>query len=1029
MTVEREGVVNGFLRTFLADRNAGVTRDLAHYQELFPGHDELLAAEHAALCADAAPNEETEDQRHIGPYRIVRELGRGGQGTVYLAWDTRLPRQVALKVLHGAAAFGVEDRLRFRREAELSSRLDHPGICTVYEAGEADGLAYLAMRYVEGETLASRIEGLRRRGQPDPSDLDAALAIVEQMARAVHAAHQIGIVHRDIKPSNVLLGEGARPVLTDFGTARDLDGQTLTLSGDVVGTPAYLSPEQVAGRARRFDWRIDIYALGVTLYESVTLRLPFEAASRESLYQRILSADPPDPRVTAPHVSRDLVAILETCLDKNPERRYATALDLAEDVARLRRGEPVSVEPISFLGRVARRARRRPVQAALVGALVLAALAATLLFFSRDGLRVALERETNNARLLLPSQELEDLKREADALWPPSAERARPYQDWLARAEQLVAGLDSDPGSGRIGHRERLARLRALAKKPEGENGDEAGCRAHPLYPEYALLRAQLAAEARAEGVRQGAAAPGTYEWAPDEKLPGTVAGMTTLAFDLIHHDPDSLPRALAIAQLAYERSKSDQERAQAASVEAVALSRLGRIGEARVASARSLAVAPEDVRKVYEDAARKLEWYLARFSNGEYEVGRRLGLERLASLEREIQSGRWEFEAEQDRWWHTQLTRLIPEIEAFADGQSGLVEGVSREHSWGIARRLEHARSVRQRSLESEVARRLWDEACREVAADARYAGFALRPIEGLLPLGPDPASGLWEFADLLTGDPPQRGSDGSLVLPDEFGIVFVLLPGGSFFMGAQCEDEHRPNFTPLAASDEGPVHEVRISPFFLSKYEMTQAQWLRMTKDNPSSQSPANWEPTFSKKPMGFRNPVEGVSWEDARSLLARLGFRLPTEAEWEYAARAGRGSAWFTGADEASLQGFANLSDAWRAGPGAGTGDAVPWNDEWGNHAPVGSFAANPFGLHDVVGNVGEWCYDSYQSVYVRVLVEASCVDPFVDPIKGSNMIVRGGSYRSGSREARSAYRGVGKKRLGYEHIGVRPARAAD
>lgn len=240
---------------------------------------------------------------------------------------------------------------------------------------------------------------------------------------------------------------------------------------------------------------------------------------------------------------------------------------------------------------------------------------------------------------------------------------------------------------------------------------------------------------------------------------------------------------------------------------------------------------------------------------------------------------------------------------------------------------------------------------------------------------------------------------------------------------MGAQADDPGGPHHVPMADPDEGPVHDVRLTPFLLSKFEMTQGQWLRLVGSNPSSNSPANWNPGISAEPIRLTNPVEGVSWNAARAVFQRVGLRFPTEAEWEYAARAGTESAWFTGDEGDSLRGFANLAS------GATEPGSVPWEDPHRIHAAVGALAPNPFGLHDTAGNVREWCLDSYTSRYIRVVMEASRQDPVVDPARGTYQVVRGGGYRDGCGAARSAYRATGKEHLGYDDVGLRPARSIE
>jgi serine/threonine protein kinase len=422
---ERERVRSAIRRLVALDASRGALREKAHYQNLFPGFWDLVGEEHekarpAEPGPGAAPSAGTTpgtarlpggpsvpgepSPRRLATYRLVRELGRGGMGVVYLAEDERLRRRAAVKILSPVFASSEAIRQRFRREATVASRLDHPGICTVYEAGEDDGVPFIAMRFVEGETLeqwihrsrassglspeepGSRITRLpptegegaaaaapapgradrgadaRPAGAASPAEVHRVLHLVERAARALHAAHEAGLIHRDIKPGNIMVTPRGDPVLLDFGLARDEEGMglSLTQTGALMGTPAYMSPEQIAAQRIRLDRRTDVYSLGVTLYEALTLRLPFRAATRDSLYQKILATDPENPRALNPNVTPDLRVVLDKTMEKDRERRYATAEEFAEELRRIREDEPILARPPGRVVRVRRWTRRHP---------------------------------------------------------------------------------------------------------------------------------------------------------------------------------------------------------------------------------------------------------------------------------------------------------------------------------------------------------------------------------------------------------------------------------------------------------------------------------------------------------------------------------------------------------------------------------------------------------------------------------------------------------------------------------------------
>ncbi|MBI3843277.1 MAG: protein kinase [Planctomycetes bacterium] len=339
----------------------------------------LLVSSPDATGGTAAPG-----RRRIGPYDVIEELGRGGQAVVYLARDTRIPRDVALKVLatdSGMASF--DPRERFAREAEAAARVNHPGICGVHDVGAESGIVYIAMRYVAGQTLAQLIAAARSPSpvtapflvRPESRDaVDRFTIFFEAAARALHAAHDAGVVHRDVKPGNVMVTPEGKPVILDFGLARDLHGDspTLTRTGDLFGTPAYMAPEQLAGDPKLVDRRTDVYSLGVTMYEALTGHLPYDAPTRERLYDEIRLRDPIDPRQRNPAVTAELKAILEMALEKEPNRRYESALDLAEDLRRFRGHETIRARAVGPATRMARWSRRNPALAVSTAALFVA---------------------------------------------------------------------------------------------------------------------------------------------------------------------------------------------------------------------------------------------------------------------------------------------------------------------------------------------------------------------------------------------------------------------------------------------------------------------------------------------------------------------------------------------------------------------------------------------------------------------------------------------------------------------------------
>ena len=285
-------------------------------------------------------------------YEILEELGRGGMGVVYKARQQGLNRVVAFKMVLAGGHASDADLARFRAEAEAIAQLRHPNIVQVYEVGEHSGLPYFSLEFCPGGSLERKLNGT-------PLSSREAADLVGKLARAVHEAHQKGILHRDLKPANVLVGEEGTPKVTDFGLAKRLDGLSgQTASGAVLGTPSYMAPEQAGGKTKEIGPAADIYGLGATLYELLTGRPPFRAATPLDTLVQVLENDPAPLRLLNPQVDRDLETICLKCLEKDPGHRYASARLLAEDLERYLAGEPISVRTISVLERLARTLQR-----------------------------------------------------------------------------------------------------------------------------------------------------------------------------------------------------------------------------------------------------------------------------------------------------------------------------------------------------------------------------------------------------------------------------------------------------------------------------------------------------------------------------------------------------------------------------------------------------------------------------------------------------------------------------------------------
>ncbi|MHC4944573.1 MAG: serine/threonine-protein kinase [Planctomycetota bacterium] len=308
----------------------------------------------------------------LGDFRIIREIDSGGMATVYEAEQISLKRRVALKVLPSYLSFSERAVNKFQREAEAGGRQTHPGIVLTLALGRQGKIHYIAEEFVEGgQTLDHWLDEIRDQQEPPKGYFRKVADLIAEIADALYHAHTLGVIHRDVKPSNILITPEFKPKVTDFGLARVEGAQVLSATGDFFGTLYYMSPEQVIGARASIDDKTDIYSLGVTLFECLTLERPFEADTRELTLQQILIGEPKDPATINKRVPRDLATICLKAIDRNPARRYDSMEEFAEDLRRYLGGEAIAARPTGSLHRLWRRIKRNPVLSAISALAVL----------------------------------------------------------------------------------------------------------------------------------------------------------------------------------------------------------------------------------------------------------------------------------------------------------------------------------------------------------------------------------------------------------------------------------------------------------------------------------------------------------------------------------------------------------------------------------------------------------------------------------------------------------------------------------
>jgi len=850
----------------------------------------------------------------------------------------------------------------------------------------------------------------------------------------------------------------------------DTPGSLLyTMDGDVVGTPAYMPLEQADGRIGEVGPHSDVYALGAMLYHLLAGHPPYlpKGVELESVeVWDLVRQSPPTPITRiAPETPTELVAICDKAMARDWKQRYRDTSELAADLSAYLEHRVVRAYETGAWAEARKwveRNRRLALSLAAAIVILVVGIVGTTTFAleaSRQSDRAdanadqahrseerAVEQEriatrrANDVLSLSAIQDLDALISRADQLWPTNPDRLHDLETWLGDARALIDGTPANEAEGiktRLGlaaHERKLAELEQRAL-PQSEAERAAEIASHPRARELGQKRSMVEWMGRMLGKSpwpdESEARNELDRWSPPPADADAWNAIALRETKPVTRTFGGEMKAMLCAQRAVAAASPGQ-RWQFLHTLAQAQLNLGRFDDAREQERKALESAPAAERARAGHRVRLIENMIDswRTASGGIQPGResewRETVEEVGELERLVSARRnWRFGDRDDQWWHLQLATLVDRMREFADPKRGLVStGVSIEYGWGVAKRAGFATTIEERSVTGADARRRWEEAIasiRDPDRCPRYAGLVVTPQLGLLPIGRDAQSGLWEFAHLQTGEPAERGADGRLVIREETGLVFVLIPGGTFLMGAQNKAPTGRNYDPQAQGYESPVHEATLSPFFLSKYEMTQGQWLRMTGRNPSDIGPGFQD---EEDIVDLTHPVEHVSWTDCVKSLKTFELDLPTEAQWEYGCRGGTDTPWWTGRDRESLRGKVNLADQAAARQDVEWPEVREWpdlDDGWAGHAPVGTYAANSFGLHEISGNVYEWCGDNFGPYSPE-----SVKDPRASTNEGDVRVYRGGCFSRAAPNARSATRNDNVPDARSLDLGLRPAR---
>jgi len=963
-------------------------------------------------------------------YDHCGEVGRGGMGAILKVWDPNLRRNLAMKVIHKDLQRDVSkspnsvDRslARFLEEAQVTSQLDHPGIVPVHELGiDENGHPYFTMQLVRGRNLSAIFKDVW--AEKGGWNRTRALGVLQRVCEAMAYAHSKQVVHRDLKPANIMVGRFGETYVMDWGLARvqgsgdddqrmkeRLDSLNsspslvatdrkegsvgpeaealMTGYGEAVGTPPYMAPEQADGRLYDIGPATDVYAIGAMLYNLLSQHTPFvdpDEPMPEAMVvlKRVRTGPPKALQEIAPATPAELVAICEKAMARTIASRYPNTRELADDLRAFLENRVVKAYEVGPVAEFKKWVVRNRGVASVAGATLFLSLGGT------TGAAALFKKEEVAAKTDAQEQRnvAEEKRREAEA----AQQELNRVEGQLTEKQGLLREAKENIAQAQQEYEAETARLEEL-RKGEQEQKERAE------DEKEQVLRLSSAVQVGELVERADDLWPATPDRAKDYEAWLSDAESVAKLRPQLEERLTELRASgspLSPAALAAERDATRKEL----------------LGELQLE--REMAV----LRLEKESVSGNQELLRQELAELDAEIERREEI--IANLQPVVFTIEGSDEPDSElQWQHDSLVSLLETLNRLS-GDGDLAAD--------IRSRLELARTVEQRSITAYQAQ--WDEARKSIAnvdECPAYVGLDLAPQVGLVPVGRNEATGLWEFVDITTGKLPPDGV-GSFAA--DTGIVYVLIPGGSFEMGAEparSGDPRRtngePNIDNLAGDEEGPITQVNgLAPFFMSKYELSQAQWSRITGDNPSQYYVGR---TVVGELMTNLNPVESMTWEEAQRALQRCGALLPTEAQWEYACRAGTFKPWWGGTGRRAISGKVNVADKSTIAPGMPNWKADrDLDDGFKFHAPVNALEPNAWGLFQITGNVAEWCRDGYASYDVAPPAGPEGERPVPANAK---RVARGGAYLSSDREVRSTARALHPAGDSQPYLGVRPVR---